>query len=96
MCCTYSGDACSLYDAGATVSGDGTAYTFDHVESMADSTPSGIVAVPLKDFVTGVKAHLASAGCTTTCLNSLLSSPEGSIEEIGSLCGCSDTVYVDL
>merc|ERR1719198_2135632 len=96
MCCSYIGSTCSLYDAGATTSGTGSSYTFDHVESMADSAPTGVVAVPLGDFVTGVKAHLASAGCTNSCINAILSSPEDKTVEIGQYCGCDDTVYVDL
>ena len=86
MCCSYVGTTCTLYDAGATTgsNGSGSSYVFDHAESMADDTPSGVMAVSLAEFVQGVKAHLASAGCPDSCINAILSSPIDKTEQIGS------------
>ena len=86
MCCSYVGSTCTLYDAGATTgsNGAGSSYVFDHAESLADDTPSGIMALPLAEFVQGVKAHLASAGCPDACINAILSSPYDKTSEIGS------------
>ena len=90
MCCSYVGTTCSLYDAGATASGDGFSYTFDHVVTEQDTTPSGNMAVSLLEFVEGVKAHLASAGCPDSCINAILSAPLDKTAEVGSYCGCND------